>query len=221
MSKLLKITVIAAAALFASVSFAGKIKVACVGDSITYGYGIKDGTKTYPQQLGRLLGDKYEVENFGVSGTTALQKGNSPYMATLKYRQSLNFQPKIVVIKLGTNDSKAVNIAHIDEFKSDVKKLIASYEKLCSKPKNYLCLPIPSTLKGVRPLMINGDRIVNEIIPLLKKVAADSKSVTLIDLFSVYPAKDELLPDKIHPNAEGAGIIADTVAKAILSDKRP
>ena len=76
-------------------------------------------------------------------------------------------------------------------------------------------------MKGVRPLMINGDRIVNEIIPLLKKVAADSKSVTLIDLFSVYPAKDELLPDKIHPNAEGAGIIADTVAKAILSDKRP
>ena len=215
MVKFVKTIVVAlAAVLAASVSF-GKIKVACVGDSITYGHGISDRNMTYPKQLGRILGEGYEVENFGVSGTTALHLGNSPYMATRRYQEALNFQPDIVVIKLGTNDSKAANMAHIDNFVSDVKTLISSFENLSSKPKVFLCLPVPAYSNGKAPLSINGDRIIGEIIPLLKKVAAESKAVEIIDLFAPLSGHSDMFPDKIHPNADGARVIAETVAKKI------
>ena len=40
-----------------------KIRVACVGDSITYGAGIREPESTYPMRLAELLGNKYEVQN--------------------------------------------------------------------------------------------------------------------------------------------------------------
>ena len=86
------------------------IKVACVGNSITYGSGIKDrANHSYPSVLGRLLGSKYEVQNFGFSARTLLNKGDHPYMKETLFQKALNYQPDIVVIKLGTNDSKPIN----------------------------------------------------------------------------------------------------------------
>ena len=69
--------------LCCNLSFAQQkvIKVACVGNSITQGVGVKDQKKdSYPAVLGRLLGDGYEVHNFGFSGRTLLNKGDRPYM---------------------------------------------------------------------------------------------------------------------------------------------
>ena len=46
-----------------------RIKVACVGNSITYGTGLSDrATQSYPVKLQKLLGERYEVENFGKPG---------------------------------------------------------------------------------------------------------------------------------------------------------
>ena len=216
MKKLLKTFFAALLAFSAAAAFGAKTKVACVGDSITYGYGIEDRpNNSYPAQLGRILGDKYEVVNFGVSGTTAIRAGNFPYASTQKYEQSLNYQPDIVVIKLGTNDSKAVNIAKVADFAADVKTLINSFKKLTSKPKIYICLPVPAYINDTNPMGINGDRIISEIIPQLKKVAADDGEVELVDLFTPLSGKGELFPDKIHPNAEGASIMAKIVAEKI------
>src|SRR4051812_11154381 len=92
---------------------AEKIKVACVGDSITAGAGVQDpGHNAYPVVLQRLLGDKYEVKNFGVSGTTLLKKGDSPYWNQKAFKAATAFAPDIVIIKLGTNDTKAQNWKH-------------------------------------------------------------------------------------------------------------
>ena len=56
------------------------IRVACVGDSITYGAGIKNRERdNYPTVLGRLLGKKFQVRNFGVNGATLLKNGDKPY----------------------------------------------------------------------------------------------------------------------------------------------
>ena len=107
------------------------IKVACVGNSITYGAGIVNRDKnSYPAQLQAYLGEKYEVRNFGRNGATALLKGDYPYMETEEYKQSLAFLPDIVFIKLGTNDSKPLNIKYKRKFKSDYLKLIRSYQEL-------------------------------------------------------------------------------------------
>ncbi len=57
-----------------------QIKVACVGDSITFGFTIENRDQnSYPAQLGRLLGKNWEVKNFGVIGATLLKKGDMPY----------------------------------------------------------------------------------------------------------------------------------------------
>ncbi|MCK5835228.1 MAG: hypothetical protein KAG98_05820, partial [Lentisphaeria bacterium] len=83
-----------------------QIKVACIGDSITYGAKVENRKKlAYPRQLGLMLGERYTVQNFGASGKTLLKKGNAPYWKTGLYKNALKWQPNIVVIKLGTNDT--------------------------------------------------------------------------------------------------------------------
>ena len=69
-----------------------KIKVACVGNSVTYGYTIPDREiNSYPAQLARMLGENYEVANFGKSGATLLNKGHRPYIKQEEFRQALEF----------------------------------------------------------------------------------------------------------------------------------
>ena len=82
------------------------LRVACVGDSITYGSGIKDRHHdSYPAVLGRWLGPGWDVRNFGVSGATLLKKGDLPYFKQKNHEAAVAFTPDIVVIMLGTNDS--------------------------------------------------------------------------------------------------------------------
>ena len=86
------------------------IRVACIGNSITYGARIKNRDRdSYPAVLSRMLGEAYWVKNFGVSARTLLNKGDNPYMNEKAYQDALAFNPNIVVIKLGTNDSKSFN----------------------------------------------------------------------------------------------------------------
>src|SRR4051795_12206778 len=76
--------------------YSGIIRVACVGDSITYGYGIKDREhNSYPAQLGVLLGKRWEVRNFGINGATALKEGTRSYSDQPAYREALTFKPHV------------------------------------------------------------------------------------------------------------------------------
>src|SRR5438309_1365900 len=82
-------------------SSAGVTKLACIGDSITYGSGIKDRAHdSYPAQLAKMLGDKFNVRNFGVSGATLLKAGDRPYSKTKQYQPALDFAADVVVIML-------------------------------------------------------------------------------------------------------------------------
>lgn len=188
------------------------IKVACVGDSITAGSGIKDKNMTYPKQLAALLGAGYRVENFGVSGSTMLNAGDKPYQKEKRFQAALDFQPDIVVIKLGTNDSKPHNWSKKDGFAADAKGLVAAFQKQNPKIRVFLCTPIPVFAQG--NFGIRGDVVLNEIIPLDRQIAADLK-VPLIDLHTPFKGKGDLVPDRVHPNGAGATVIAKTVAAAL------
>lgn len=193
-----------------SVFASEKIKIACVGDSITFGAGIKSPENRYPQQLGAMLGDKYQVENFGVSGTTLLNKGDKPYTKQKAYKDALALNANIVIIKLGTNDSKMQNWAHIANFETDLNALIDSFAKQDSKTIIYLCTPCPAFLTGKK---INKDR-VKKIIPTIEKVAKE-RSIKIIDLNDKLADKAELFPDKIHPNDKGAKLMAEIIKAEI------
>ena len=189
------------------------LKVACVGNSITFGAGIKDQIRdSYPAVLGRMLGNGYEVQNFGRSGATLLRNGNQPYWKAPEYQGAKNFNPDIVVIKLGSNDSKPLNKTYWYDFEKDLSNMVDTFRLLPSKPKIYLCLPAPAF--GVGNFGITDSVLINVIFPQIKKVVK-AKKTELIDLHTALINSSDLLPDRIHPNEAGAVLIAKAVAKGL------
>ena len=187
-----------------------KIKVACIGNSITFGRGL--GDSTYPAHLQRLMGDGYEVRNYGVGGRTLLQKGDKPYVAEQAFTDAKAWQPDIVVIKLGTNDSKPRNWdANKADFVPDYLAFVDEWKQLSSHPKIYLCLPVPvwDNKFTIRESVVKG-----EIIPALKKIAK-AEGLKVIDLYKALINHRNLFKDGVHPNQVGAVLIAEAVYKRI------
>jgi lysophospholipase L1-like esterase/pimeloyl-ACP methyl ester carboxylesterase len=196
-------------------TYPGTIKVACIGNSITYGSGIDDRPRdSYPSQLARMLGEKWEVRNFGVGGRTLLKKGDYPFWNEEAYAQAKAFLPDVVVIKLGTNDTKPQNWKYSGEFLPDYRAMVEELKALSSHPKIYLCKPVPAYSNRWG---INDSIIVHGVIPAVEKLAKEEK-LPVIDLYSALSGKASLFPDQIHPNAEGAGLMAKAIYKA-LTDK--
>lgn len=192
-------------------------KIACIGASITYGHGIDQREQyAFPIQLQRLLGKGYTVTNYGVSGTTLLRQGDHPYWNTAQYQSALASQPDVVIIDLGGNDSKLINRTRLDPFEADYSALIQSFRQLPSHPRIVLLLPIPAYLADTT--QINDRVIVRDIIPRIQWVAYQEK-VEVVDMHALFIDKENLLPDMIHPNAEGAAIYAKRLA-ALLKAKR-
>jgi alpha-L-fucosidase 2 len=198
----------------AAPSAPAKIRVACVGASITFGAGVENREKNcYPAQMQNLLGGGYDVRNFGVSGTTMLKKGDSPYWNQKAYKDALAFNPDIVVIDLGGNDSKPQNWKFKDEFATDSKAMIESFRSLPAKSRVLLCLPMPAfkVMWG-----INDEVITKELTPILRQVAAET-GVELVDLHTPFLDKKAWFSDNIHPNAEGAALMAKIIGGVITT----
>ena len=194
------------------------LRVACVGNSITYGHGIPNREQcSYPAVLGRLLGSGYEVRNFGISARTLLMKGDRPYMNEPIYQEALAFNPDIVTIKLGTNDTKPFNWQYGGEFKDDLRTLIHSFQALSSHPRIILCTPIPG---GREDWGINDSTLVASVIPYIREVA-DELSLEVVDLHTAFAPYQHLLYDRVHPNADGAAVIAHVIAEALLKEGAP
>jgi acyl-CoA thioesterase I len=197
------------------VSAQSRVKVACVGNSITEGASIEESMR-YPAQLQTLLGDTYEVRNYGLGGRTLLKKGDYPYWQEDKYKEVLAWIPDIVIIKLGTNDSKPQNWIYSEDFVSDYRAFIQSFKKLPGKRKIYICKPIPVFKDewGITEVIVR-----DEIVPMIEKIGK-SESVKIVDLYSAFAGKGALLPDGVHPDAAGATIIADEVYKVLEVPKQ-
>ena len=220
----------------------GAIRVACIGNSITDGHGIDMATANgYPAMLQKKLGADYWVRNYGVSARTMLNKGDYPYMNEQAWRDALAFQPDIVVIKLGTNDSKPENWQYGAEFRQDLEQMIftlrpdlqqyaampakkaqkamakaqakaAKAGAAPAKPRILLCTPIPAFKSTWN---INDSVITNAIIPIQQEVAA-KYGLEVVDLHTLYAGDgDKMLFDGIHPDGKGAARMADIIADAL------
>ena len=193
-----------------------QIRVACVGDSITYGHGVKNWyNNNYPTVLQDLLGDKYHVANFGVSGSTLSPNGDQPYIERDQYQQSLDYKPDILVLMLGTNDSKPENWTNEAQFLSHLDSLINSYVEVNPDVKIYLCTPAAAffpegqtegiTNYDIQPLVV--EKIANYVkgyafLNLLKI----ENIVDIYDLTANHPEWFEA--DNVHPSVDGAKAIA-------------
>lgn len=192
-------------------ALAQEIRVACIGNSITYGHGIQDREHdTYPAQLQQLLGSDFQVVNFGVSGTTAQREGDFPWTTTKEYQAAKDFLPQIAVIKLGTNDSKPQNWVGTERFIQNLEALALEFEQLSSHPRIIIALPA----KAYEVRWNIRDEIIQEELPAIKKMAK-KHHWPIIDLYKATSKMPQCFPDGIHPNVEGAGVIADKVEKAV------
>jgi lysophospholipase L1-like esterase len=207
-------TLVVAALL--SIPAGAATKVACVGNSITYGMGIPDQPRqSYPARLQDSLGSTYQTSNFGVSARTLLKNGDLPYWKEAAYTNSQTFAPNIVVVELGTNDSKlGLNWRpHGKEFVADYKAFVDSYAKLPSKPKIWLCLCPPAN----NPSWDMYDTtLVRQVNPKILEVAL-AKGVGVIDLHTGMSGGGLFQSDNVHPNAAGARKMASIVKSLIAA----
>ena len=194
----------------------GQIKVACVGDSITYGHGINDWEKNnYPVVLQNKLGEGYHVRSFGVSGRAVQDTSDQPYTALDIYAESKAYDADIVVFMMGSNDAKPENWHGADAFKSALNGLLDSYGDaqiiLCT-PATAFFLDGQSTGPAkydIQPL------VVNEIAEIVRGVAAE-RGYTLIDIHALTGENPQwFTSDGVHPNNDGAAAIAQAVCQTI------
>ncbi|MCS2420376.1 GDSL-type esterase/lipase family protein [Bacteroides fragilis] len=194
------------------------IKIACIGNSITYGVGTRNPAKdSYPAVLGQMLGDGYEVRNFGVSARTMLMKGDNPYMKEERYRQALDYNPDIVTIKLGTNDTKPQNWRYKSDFKKDMETMIRTLRALPSKPEIYLCYPIPAYAVQWG---INDSIIVHGVMPVINRLVA-KYGLKVIDLHTPLTGMKECFADNVHPNEKAAVRIAQAIYRQLTGEEPP
>jgi len=187
-------------------------KIAFIGNSITEGTGLSNPkTQAYPAQLANLLTPDWQVGNFGVSGRTMLKKGDFPIWNEQKFKDALAFEPNIVVIMLGTNDSKYYNWAYKADFYKDYVSMIDTFSNLPSKPKIYICYPL-KVFKHIYD--INDTVIHDEIIPIVHQISID-KNLSIIDCYTPTSTKPEIFSDGVHPNVSGAHFVAEIFYNAL------
>ena len=200
----------------------GQIRVACVGDSITYGHSVSGwGKNHYPAVLQQLLGDGYHVANFGVSGACVNKNGNKPYISRTIYEESIEYDADILVLMLGSNDSKPKNWIDMETFLEQHHELLDTYLKKENRPKVYIGICAKSYYVGgddsglakysIRP------EIVDQIAVALKE-KYEKEDVEIVDIHELTAKHPEwFVKDGVHPNKDGAKAIANEVARMITA----
>ncbi len=198
---------------------ASPVRIACVGDSITEGSGLsRPAVESYPARLQQLLGTNYIVRNYGVSGRTLLKKGDYPYWKEAYYTQSHNWYPDIVIIQLGTNDSKPYNWRYSTNFVADYEQLVASYTTLTNTLRVIVCTPCP--VYGAGAYDIRPGTVATNIAPEVRDLAA-RLGLGLIDLHTRLAGHSELFPDTVHPNSKGMSAMAAVMYSSLLPADPP
>ena len=199
----------------ASVFAQTPVRVACLGDSITYGDQLADrAAQSYPAVLERLAEGRFAVGNFGVNGATALPRiPFRSWIDTPACRDALAFAPDVAVLMLGINDLLGYR-EQLDRYPAALRDLVARFQALPAPPHLFLC-----TLTPIAPP--ESAQEVNRIIrdtmnPAIRAVAAET-GATVIDVTAAYPNRLDWLPDGLHPSPAGAELIARTVFTALAA----
>jgi acyl-CoA thioesterase I len=203
------ITLLCCVLLFISCS--KNIRVACVGDSITEGYGLAIQSKTgYPVVLNQLMGEDYSVINLGRSATTLQKHGDFPFWIAKEFSDVFAYKPDIILIKLGTNDTKPQNWNQ-ENYKKDYQAMIDTFKTISTDPKIYLCYPVPvfKTKWG-----INDSTVVHGVIPVINELAKIN-NLQVIDLYHGMSTQGANFPDSIHPNEDAVKVMAGIIAEVI------
>ena len=196
-------------------------KIACVGDSLTYGHAWPE--EAWPVYLAELLGPAFDVGNFGRNGASICgynSTGDLKYIRQPAYEASLAFKPDILVIMLGTNDSKNWPLAE-PEFVSTYLDLLVSYYQEFPDVK-ILLVTAPPTMEN-NAFHLPNDVIRDGVVPMQRDVAA-LMDLPLLDLSAImeelpdgyaHLLRGDAATDGVHLSIEGAQFVAQLIAEAI------
>jgi sialate O-acetylesterase len=199
------------------------VRIACVGDSITWGVGLPNRhTQVYAALLQKRLGKAYRVLDCGHPGATALKhiaadhpSWMASYWQVSQFKRATAFKPNIVIIMLGTNDSNPCNRRLVrKDFTRDYSDLVRHFQKLSTHPRIFICLP-PSlengTVKGPYPA-IPAHGVVARIVRIVHSMHLKS-----INIFHALAGRWNLfIRDRVHPNVQGQAIMAGIIYHALL-----
>ena len=189
-------------------------RVACIGDSITWGFTLLNPWKqSYPALLQEKLGPDYQVRNFGYNDASARFDADTPYVTKRVYRDSLEWNPDMVLLMLGTNDTKTRNWDP-EIFRRDYRKIVDSYLALPSHPRVILIAPIRIFLILGRPILgVRPDNMEEGVRPTIREISQDT-GLQLVDLQNLF-TDNTYCRDGVHPQRAGAQMLADAIYSAI------
>ena len=221
-------------AAFSAGAAAAPLKVACVGDSITFGFGLADRAReSYPAVLQTLLDadspGAFEVRNFGNSGRGIYldsMRGNEKrgFRHMPEHRAALEWRPDIVICNLGINDcgeyiKEFAGGRKRGQFRDDYLALLSDYKARNPGVRIYIWTKLAPLAPGQKfyrspePFLMQAD---------LEEVARRAGAAGIDMQEPLREKMDSILAkDKIHPDAEGAAIIAGTVRDALKGETRP
>ena len=189
-------------------------RIACVGDSITWGFTIVNRKKySYPALLQQRLGVEYEVRNFGQNDAAARFDADTPYVKKRVYQESLAWNPDVVLLMLGSNDTKKRNWDP-EIFRRDYKRIVQSYLKLQSEPRVILIAPIQIFQPMHIPLLgLYTETMENGVRPAIREIAAEM-GLELVDLVNLF-TDSKYMMDGVHPQREGARMLEEAIFNGI------
>ena len=200
-----------------------KLKVACIGDELTFGTAVENREDNcYPVQLQKYMEQaekKYRIGNFGVEGAAVQKKSKKPYTKEERYESSTEYKANLVVIMLGTNDTTEENWTDIDTFQKDYQSLIKNYQDLKSSPEVWLVTPPMIQSDGSTEMEERAKR-VEEVKDAVETIGEKNK-LTVLDLYSYSQEHPEWYQkDGIRLNKDGAKAVADMVGDCIVNKKK-
>ena len=188
-----------------------KLRVACVGDSTTWGtHATRAEGVTYPDQLAKMGRRTLQVRNFGVGATTLLRQSGRAWCDTGELEQAIAYQPDVVVIMFGVNEISHPDL--LEEFLPDALWLIDQFKSAI--PDLCIFMATPTPLAPADEKCRQNTELRTKIIPTVRQVA-QMTGCQIIEVNQAYPPTLDYLPDGVHPNAQGNRLIAQLVFDAI------
>lgn len=210
-----------------------RIKVACIGDSITFGFLLAHPEQeSFPGQLQRMLGDGYEVRNFGVPGLgvylhlpwKSQKNGKRAWSLSPKYAEAMAWKPDIVISNLGANDldeypkeflpgADCIPALTRGTFRRQYADVLNAFKSGGSSPRILMWTRL-CAMKGARAEKYGLTMAV--MAEDLERVAAEVGAEGL-DIYSVTKdsAANEEWPDMTHPPVSGHQAIAEAILKVL------
>ncbi len=176
------------------------VRIACFGDSLTEGYGLRDN-EALPSVLERMLKDEginASCLNFGISGETTRD-------GLIRIQSVLNANPNCVIVEFGANDCFVGD--PVSQVKRDFKKIIEIF-----KAQN-----LPILLVGIAALTNMDDYYKKQFDPIFRELADEYELPLFPDILSSYFGNSMLtLMDGMHPNDQGVEAIARDLLPQVI-----